>query len=156
MIWQRLLFWRKRRDRDIFTFWDGERQRQVDPLPAWFAMSNDPECHPVSDCPKADAGDRQATCNIVGMVRRMFSIKTFDEGGLTEYELSMLFSEFMAFVAGQKKKREHFRTQWVLSVGESQDESTTERDSESSSTQSESSSEEPPDSLPPSQPPPET
>lgn len=140
MFWQRLMFWRKRRQRDIFTFWDGERDRSIDPMPAWFAIENDPDCDPKRDFPAADRGDRGAWARNLALFRRMFGVKPFKEGGLTEYELQKVFGDFYAFVTGLKKKHEDYRTQWASSVGEPPEASTTPPDAESSSTQTESSS----------------
>ncbi len=142
------MFGLRRRRRDIFTFWDGQKKRSIDPLPAWYKMSVDPDCVPTRDCELADAGDREATCKVLAMTRRMLGVKPLDQGGLTEYETSTLFAEFMDFMTLQKKKRDHYRMQWALSVGGSQEESATPPESESSSTPTESSSEEPSDSSP--------
>lgn len=155
MNWQRLLFWR-RRERDIFTFWDGTRTRSIDPMPAWFAMAEDPECDAPKDMPRASAGDREAWVRVQAMACRMFGVTTFDKGGLTEDEIMRLLGRFFVFNRDLKKKREEFRAQWEHSVGESPDESTTQPAGESSSTPSESSSDEQPACSPECQPPSET
>lgn len=142
------MFGLRRRQRDIFTFWDGQKERRIDPLPAWYKMSVDPECVPARDCKLADAGDRESVLKVLAMTRRMFDVKPLEQGGLTEYETSNLFAEFMAFISLQKKKRDHYRTQWALSVGGSQEESATPPESELSSTPNESSKDEPSDSSP--------
>lgn len=156
MKWQRLMLWRKHRDRDIFTFFDGQRQRSIDPMPAWFAIAEDKECNAERDMPAASVGDRDAWVRVQAMSRRIFNMKPFSEGGLTEYELSVLLAKFFIFNIALKKKRDAFQTQWALTVGELQGTSITQPDGESSSIPSESSSEEPRESSPPSPPPSET
>ncbi len=156
MNWQRLLFWRRRRERDIFTFWDGQQQRSIDPMPPWFAIAEDKECNAVRDMPAASAGDRDARVRVQAMARRMFSVKPFSEGGLTENELSQLLATFFTFNIVLKKKRDAFQMQWEHTVGELLGESAIRPAGESSSTPTESSSEDPPESSPPSPPPSET
>lgn len=155
MFWQRLFFWRREK-RDIFTFWDGRRKRSIDPLPAWWALWNDPECHPPRDFPAADNGDRDAWNRIQAMAQRSLGIKGFADGGLTEGETSVLLGEFIAYTIRLKKKQEQSRMLWEHMVGELPEELRTPPGSESSSTPDESSSEEPSPSSPPSPPPLET
>lgn len=141
MFWHRLIFWRQKRD--IFTFWDGKRKRSIDPMPAFFAMGSDDECHPPRDLPLADTGDREAWLKVQGMARRMFGIKTLEDGGLTEDEINTVLAQFLVFITVLKKKLARSRMQWALTAGAQPEESITQPDAESCSTSTESKSDEP-------------
>ena len=138
------MFW-TRQGRDIFKYWDGVRNRSIDPEVAWKLMWTDPDCVIKDDFKAADAGDVDAWDRVQAMGRRMFGVNAYSDTqpGLTEYELNTLIGQFVRFMGVLKKKRENSRTLWALSVGESRGASTTPPESESSSTPNESKSEEP-------------
>ncbi len=137
--------WFTRQRRDIFKYWDGVRNRSIDPEVAWKTMWADPDCVVKDDFKSADAGDVDAWDRVQAMGRRMFGVKAYSDTqpGLTEHELSKLIGEFVRYMAVLKKKQEKSRTLWALSVGVQPDESTTQPTSELSSTPNESKNVEP-------------
>lgn len=141
--------WLRRNKRDIFRYFDGVRNRSIDPLLAWQMMHTHPCCNYATDFPASDDGDFEAIARVQAMAREIFDIKAYSENtpGLTQNELNSLIASFLTFMARLKKKRDISRMRWERSVLESSpDASTTPPESESCSMPSESKSDEPPPS----------
>jgi len=93
------------RQRVIYTFWDGEKERPIDPMPLykklmgkWQSMVID---YKVSQSESTDAP--VAHTNLSKSIREIFEIKLFESGGLTETELIGLCEDFLAFTETVKK-----------------------------------------------------
>lgn len=104
-------------DRRIFTFWDGERYRSIDPLPAWrafqAAMGADPETalrslyrRPVPGMvgqllERYHADKEAAAVKTAAAACAAFEVEPFADGrGLTEPERIALVREFVEFMIG--------------------------------------------------------
>lgn len=99
----RKLFRRRRPTRGIFQFWDGERERYVDPFEILRAISSDTEVNLETESALMLAGDDAATLKTVQLVRRAFGVKHFNEGGLLEAECLELIERFYDFLGALKK-----------------------------------------------------
>lgn len=102
MFWR---FWRKpERQREIFTFWDGNKPRSADPIAVYRSLKDDPkfniDVHPAL----VDAGDVDAIGITAAAVRSAFGVKSLDAGGLTEQECISLLLQYFNWVDSVKKK----------------------------------------------------
>lgn len=95
----------KPHERKIYTYWDGEKEVKADPLilykevsSNWASISVD-----ISVARSPMKGNVTAHNNLVKVLRRIFSIKPFEEGGLTEQELFDLFDHFLIYSEVIKK-----------------------------------------------------
>jgi hypothetical protein len=93
----------RRPHRDIFYFWDGQRERSVDPFEIMRAIEQDSEFNLERDASLMIAGDDEATQITVRCVRRAFAVKPFNEGGLLEAECLELIQVFYEFLSALKK-----------------------------------------------------
>lgn len=93
----------RRPARGIFHFWDGQRDRAVDPFEILRAIANDPECVPDREAALMLVGDDDATQKTIRCVRRVFGVKPFSEGGLLEDECLQLIEAFYDFLSALKK-----------------------------------------------------
>ena len=104
MFWN---LWRKKRERDIFPFWDGKRDRKADPLAAYRALKADPEFNIDVDTELvASAGDLDSSAKMAAATRRAFGVPPFEAGGLTEGECNTLFWAFMLYLNEKKNTDE--------------------------------------------------
>lgn len=92
-------------ERKIYTYWDGEKDVKADPLliykdisSKWASISVDIS---VARSPMKD--NVKAHNNLVMVLRNIFEIKSFEEGGLTEQELFDLFDHFLIYSEVIKK-----------------------------------------------------
>lgn len=102
MFWR---LWRKpERQREIFTFWDGNKPRSADPIAVYRSLKDDPkfniDVHPAL----VDAGDVDAIGITAAAVRSAFDVKPLSAGGLTEQECISLLLEYFDWVDSVKKK----------------------------------------------------
>ncbi len=93
----------RRSARGIFRFWDGQKERAVDPFEILRAIANDPEFVLERDSSLMIKGDDDATQITVRCVRRAFDVKHFNEGGLLEDECLQLIEGFYEFLGALKK-----------------------------------------------------
>lgn len=155
-----MLGWFRARRRAIFRFYDGSRDRAIDPLVAWRTMWEHPTCNPNTDFEPAvgiapDGSstkyDPAAQDRVLDMARQMFGVKAYSEDnpGLTIEETFALLWRFMNYMNTLKKKPAVLPTPSEPSESGSSNpgNSTTAPVSESSSTSSESKSEESSQSL---------
>lgn len=93
------------KEKMVYRYWDGEGMRRADPMVLWRAMMEvGPELaidikvadSPLKDAPKA----HQSACK---KIRGVFSIKEFDQGGLSEVKLLELADHFMIYCHSVKK-----------------------------------------------------
>lgn len=93
------------RERLLYEFWDGEKHVKADPMVLWNALM---EVWPdlIVDMKLANSQHSQATkgwhAQII-KVRKVFSIKPFEEGGLTETESMAILYDFWAWCEELKK-----------------------------------------------------
>ena len=104
---ERLRGWLRRRSRRaIYHYWDGRKWTAADPLQVLLAIDADdsyrPDVHPVG----VDAGDAESTNIMLSMIRRVFSLESFDPQtlrGLTMAETFSVYSDFCQFCDELKK-----------------------------------------------------
>lgn len=94
------------KQRTIFRYWDGVKTRSVDPLVLYRkVMDIAPELSidiKVANSVSKDAG--KAYSAVVDKLQKIFEVGSYEQGGLTEMELSVLFDQFMLFCESIKKK----------------------------------------------------
>jgi hypothetical protein len=108
-IWAR--FWRlfesqsarRQRQRRIFRYFDGQRESSADPLAAWIALAEDAEFEIEKHTAAIDAGDSEAYKVVSRAVRRVFNVKPFADGGLTDQECLDLLLAFLGYMGSLKK-----------------------------------------------------
>lgn len=100
-----MFFWRKKKTRGIFKFWDGERDRAEDPILLQRTLY-DHELYSDAKAKIVDKDDkfgREAYSDVLKAIRDTFSVKPLADGGLTEQESWMVFGDFIEFLEGLKK-----------------------------------------------------
>lgn len=118
-MWGWLLSLVRRDDRCLFHYWDGVKQRSIDPVVAHRGLWRDKICNfaddgPLSCNPKDQNGNPvfpieaviEAEDRVRDLGRRVFGVKAYGDGqpGLTCMELDELMSRFVVFSAELKKK----------------------------------------------------
>jgi len=98
--WRR---WRANRGRSIFTFWDGSQKRVVDPLTVWRALRADKNFDPERDLEGIRQDDEESLMVTLAAVRGAFSVRSFENGGLTEAETLALLAAFVSYIGEVKK-----------------------------------------------------
>ena len=99
----------KQADRMLFRFFDGVRERTVDPIPTYRAIRIDPEFDEESHIKEAESGNEDAWDTCLRAVQRAFNVKSYngDTGeGLTQLEQMALLTRFYEFFADLKKNTE--------------------------------------------------
>lgn len=106
-------------DRCLFCYWDGVKQRSIDPIVAHRGLWTDLECRfiedgPVSCNPKDHDGNPvypiaevlAAEDRVRDLGRRVFGVKPYSDqqSGLTCLEVDELMSRFVVFSEDVKKK----------------------------------------------------
>jgi hypothetical protein len=104
------LFKPKTREREIFKYHDGERERAADPVAIMRAMANHPTLDLQQNVQEMQAEDLKvqtsATVVAVNATREIFGVKPWSEenpDGLTEMETLDLLAEFVNYSAELKK-----------------------------------------------------
>lgn len=135
--------WLKRRihnrNRAIFSFWDGSKNRAVDPLSAWRALRSHKEFDPERDIEGIRQDDEESLNHTLAAVRESFGVKAFADGGLTEAETLALLAQFMAYIGQVKKNISPPQISPPSTEAGSSEASTTKPDSACTSTSIESS-----------------
>lgn len=110
----------RRNERCLFRYWDGVKNRSIDPVATYRKLWTSDDCRLMEDAATArnplkedgaalypitdvyEAEDRLRT-----MTRQIFGVKEWQEGqpGLTVDETDELLNRFMEFCADLKKKR---------------------------------------------------
>lgn len=103
----RLLNWIRRRreakNRGLFAFYDGRRNRSIDPLEVLSKFEEDPAFVPETHLSLVDAGDFDALAIAVRAIRQAFEIPSVRQGGLSSSECIVLISEFYDYLELLKK-----------------------------------------------------
>lgn len=94
-------FWN--RQREIFRYRDGTRERRADPIAVWRALLSDESFEIERDSQLMELNDRGAWGRCVTATRKALSVPEFENGGLTEDETVNLFQSFCLYVAALKK-----------------------------------------------------
>lgn len=93
------------RERVIYHYWDGEKVVHADPQVLWSkVMEKGPELSVESKLSRSPSKDApQAYKNLVERIRKIFNLKSFEEGGLTEGETEYLLDHFLGYCDEIKK-----------------------------------------------------
>lgn len=123
-------------DRRIFRYWDGSKERAIDPLEAWAAVQADPEFSLAKHPDLIDAGVADAIAITVRAARRIFDVPAWSESskGLTAGECLALMIGFWNYVADLKKNTSLPLTSPQPTESESSGESITKPAADSSGT----------------------
>lgn len=101
--WFRRLF---RSSRDIFWYWDGSKQRAIDPIVAWHLVVNHEQYNHERHSAGVDRGDEESINVTCKCVQDVFGVKPFDpksRSGLTVLEQLALLALFYGFLDTLKK-----------------------------------------------------
>ncbi len=96
------------KDRVIFSFFDGEKIRKVDPMPLYrkyMEIANEVSADFQafsSPIPNKFAATSYQNC--ISKISAMFELKPFDQGGLLETEVINTYMDYLAFCEDIKKK----------------------------------------------------
>lgn len=105
-----LLNWVRNRQRarirEIFRYWDGQKERAIDPFVAWKAIQDDPEYLSRKHDAAIDRGDLEAQGIAVACVQKAFHVKPLADGGLTHAEALGLLLAFYVYLDALKKNTE--------------------------------------------------
>ncbi len=98
---------KKKEERKIYEFWDGERTRRVDPMEIWMSLQEH-EDFLIDKTPQdADNDDPEAQKLLCKATQEAFGIKPYHfngkEVGLTMVETMNLYSEYCNWLDGLKK-----------------------------------------------------
>jgi len=110
--------WKKKIRRDIFAYWDGARNRSIDPLIAFEAMETHQQCDWERDAEDGNADDKpdyESRHRFLQMMCDVFDVTLYLEGekkenGLTVDEIYTLFYMFLHYMTQRKKKRDDSQT----------------------------------------------
>lgn len=104
---------RRERQRAIFRYWDGERERGIDPASVWRALVTHPkfnwETHPALIDDQNPAVGREALEITLNAIREVFDVGIWTEDaqgharGLTEWETINILVEFNQYLDSLKK-----------------------------------------------------
>lgn len=90
-------------EREIFVYFDGHRHRRGDPIAIYRGLKDDPQFNLDVHPGEAEEGDLEALGIMAGAVRRVFGVKSADEGGLTEMECAELLRGYLDYTGSLKK-----------------------------------------------------
>lgn len=146
------------RERGIFSYWDGSRQRFADPIEICRAFEDHPSFDPYSDpkyADKQDAIGREAYRKMLQGIRDVLGVQSLGQHngtpvGLTEQETMNLWETYLQFMEELKKNTSRYQTGSQHTASSPEENSTTKRTSDSGSTASDQSSSEPNPSSEPS------
>ncbi len=115
----------RRDERCLFRYWDGTKQRAIDPIVAHRGVWLDEDCHlledgPISLNPRQQDGSAiypiadvvMAEDRIRNLARKVFGVSEWKENqsGLTALETDELMNRFIEFCEDLKKKRAPLQT----------------------------------------------
>lgn len=95
------------RRRLLFSYFDGERLRQIDPMKAWREIVRDPKFHLETMSALADQGVTEEAEILAGCICRVFDVKPFNDAtgkGLTEAQLQNILADFEGWLDRVQKK----------------------------------------------------
>ena len=97
----------RRDERRIFSYWDGKARASVDPIPTWYALYYDQEISLDREQAIVQLGDDRKTLEALlrldPLLRRVFKIKPYEQGGLTVDECQSLMVDFLEYMGDVKK-----------------------------------------------------
>lgn len=127
-------WFRRERKRQIFTFWDGNRLRRIDPMVVWEKLVEHPTFVEERHVTAALRGEPEAVRIVVATVCDVFGVREWSEGrgGLLRNECFDLLSSFYDYLDALKKNTvEHATSLPPMDSESSVEESATSATSES-------------------------
>ena len=101
---ERLDFYRPA-ERFVYGWWDGSKEVRADPMVLYKKLMDvGPDVSiaiKVSESPSKDAD--KARQDLLGYIRRIFGLSSFEDGGLTEIETLQLLDHFLVYTETLKK-----------------------------------------------------
>jgi len=97
----------RRDERRIFSYWNGSKRVCIDPVPTWYALnyaddiSLEKELLVMQNGSDADAF--KAMVRVDPLIRRVFSLAPFNQGGPTTEEAVQLLADFSGWIGEVKK-----------------------------------------------------
>lgn len=91
----------------LFKYWDGHRQRAIDPFRVYREFRSDPQIDLATIGPQVDNWEEPATGLLLSAICRVFGVKRYDDDtglGLTDPELLNLFGDLNDYLEDVKKK----------------------------------------------------
>jgi len=110
------MFFRNRK-RLIWQYYDGRRTRWADPLLIWSRLAIDEDWPEM--VAQAEAGQEPGLSQVRRRLTEAFEAEPFDPQtgrGLTTWDLLDLFTQYMAYLEGLKKKRDSGPMPLLISV----------------------------------------
>lgn len=101
------------RRRLLFKYFDGTKERRIDPMRAWREIANDKEFNPSTMLALADAQQEPEASITMRAVCRVFDVKRFDDAtglGLTDAELMNVLDDFYRYLETLQKKTSNGQT----------------------------------------------
>jgi hypothetical protein len=104
---------RKRRERRwqnerlLLVYWDGQRERRIDPYRAYRQLQAHPEIDLEAIAPLVDQGQEPETTQLVNALADVFGVCRYDDAtgrGLTDWEIIDLLAALNEFLLALKKK----------------------------------------------------
>lgn len=98
-------------ERQIFRFFDGEKERGIDPIATFRAFVSQPDFDYQADVGLAETGDLQATARVLAAARAAFKVSEFSEdngqqSGMLDSEVIATMKAFGSFISSLQKKTE--------------------------------------------------
>ncbi|GAB4134107.1 MAG: hypothetical protein Kow0040_17370 [Thermogutta sp.] len=106
-------YYRRLRKASMFRFWDGRRIRSADGLALWKRFLKDPTLTDPMILERTQQSDIEAVERFLDAAARLLGVSRYDpqtETGLTDLELSSIFSEFVDWVTQKKTLLGRWRT----------------------------------------------
>lgn len=137
----------RRDERRIFSYWNGGKRVFVDPVPTWYALNYADDISLEKEMlvmeGGSDADAFEAMVRVDPLIRRVFSLKPFSQGGPTTEEAVQLLADFSNWIGEVKKNGNGPPILPAPTESPSLETSTTNAGSDSGQTPSESKSENP-------------
>jgi len=148
--WLKSLF-RRHDSREIFSFWDGVRERRADPITLYRGLSSHKDYNLENDIPATVEGDPTAHALTVRVVREVFDVPGWSEDspGLTERETVELLWQFDGYLESLKKSTNLTLISRPAMEPPPSESSLTSSESDSGSTSHEAKSDKPTECLEP-------
>lgn len=106
------------KERAIYSYFNGQEVLRIDPITLYKKlMEIGPELDidiKVANSESKDAAKAQA--KVIERIRWVFSVKSLEEGGLTEDETAGLLDHYLRFTDQVKKNLNYLGTSWAPSV----------------------------------------
>lgn len=101
------------RRRLLFKYFDGTKERRIDPMRAWREIQNDKEFNLETMSPLMDKQEEPETTTGLNCICKVFGVERFDDRtgkGLTDGQLMNLLADFEGYLHDLQKKTSNGQT----------------------------------------------